>query len=218
VELRARLRDEGWGGLLARLLRRVRQSVFSVETVLFFEWPAGERGHAKLGTRLCPLDSEILGSAAIQYGDDPAALQFLMGSAQRLLSAQGLGFVLFTDEGIPVHFCWAKDFEGFQLADLDRQLHAPNKDAVMIFDCFTPGAARGHGFFSDAITMLADQLRSQGKVPWIFGASTNLASVRGIGKTSFAYRFSLGRTRILFFSRTQDSAPAASAMEPVSAA
>jgi len=218
AELRTCLHEEGWGGLLTRLLRRVRQSVFFLETVLFFEWAAGENGHAELGTRLCPLNSEILGSAAIQYGDDPSALRFLMRSAQRLLSGQGMGFVLFTGEGIPVHFCWTKNFEGFQMAELDRDLHASCKDAVMIFDCFTPCAARGHGFFSDAITMLADQLRSQGKVPWTFGAAANQASVRGIQKTSFAYRFSLGRKRILFFSRTQDSAPAASAMEPASAA
>jgi len=217
-ELKGRLDDEGWGDLLARFARAVRHSVFSQETVLFFEWPAGEQGRADLGTRLCPLDSEILGTAAIRYSDDPAALQYLMRSAQRLLSGQGLGFALVTAEDMPVHFCWAKDFEGFRVAELDRSLQAPCKDAVMIFDCFTPGAARGNGFFSNAITVLAQQLRSHDKVPWIFGASTNGASVRGIKKTSFAYQFSLGRKRILFFSRAQDSIPVSSATEPASAA
>lgn len=213
AELKARVRKEGLGTLPARLLRRVRHSLYSLETVLFFEWTADEHNQKVSSTRLCPLDSEFLGTAAIQYGDDAAAMRFLMRSAQRLSLGQGRGFVLLTADGTPVHFCWTKDFEGFQMAELDRTLQAPCKDASVIFDCFTPESARGHGFFSEAITMLADQLRSQGKVPWIFGASTNLASVRGIRKTSFAYRFSLGRRKILLFNRVKDSIPDRSATE-----
>ena len=112
-----------------------------------------------------------------------------------------------TDEGIPVHFCWVKEFEGFQMAELNRKLQAPRENAVMIFDCFTPESARGHGFFPQAIAMLARHLSSQGKSAWIFGAETNRASVRGIEKTGFQYKFTLGRRRVLLFSETRDSMP-----------
>jgi hypothetical protein len=77
----------------------------------------------------------------------------------------------------------------------------------MIFDCFTPASARGHGFFADAIAALARQLHSEDKAPWIFGAATNQASLRGIEKSGFTYRFSLGRKRVLFLEWTKDSIP-----------
>jgi hypothetical protein len=112
-----------------------------------------------------------------------------------------------TGEGMPVHFCWAKEFEGFQMAELDRKLKTPCENAVMIFDCFTPESARGHGFFPQAIAMLATRLISQGKSAWIFGAETNRASVQGIEKSGFKYQFTLGRRRILLFSQTSDSVP-----------
>ena len=112
-----------------------------------------------------------------------------------------------THDGMPVHFCWAKAFEGFQMAELQRRLQAPCENAVMIFDCFTPKSARGHGFFPQAIAMLARHMNSQGKSAWIFSAETNRTSVRGIEKTGFQYKFTLGRRRILSFSQTRDSVP-----------
>jgi len=216
-QLKERLREGGWGSLFARALRRIRRTLFSAEDVFFFQWPADASPHEPSSTRLRPLDPDDLGAAAIHYADDTAAMRFLMRSADRLLSGKALGFVLVTPEGLPVHFCWAREFEGFHMAELDRTLRAPSKDAMMIFDCFTPVSARGHGFFSEAITILGKQLRAQGKDPWIFGASTNLSSVNGIRKTPFAYKFSLGRRKILFFRQAKDSVPAAPATEtPVS--
>lgn len=134
-------------------------------------------------------------------------MRFLTRSAQRLRSEGGDGFVLMTEEGKPVHFCWAKEFEGFQMAELDRALKAPCEKAVLIFDCFTPELARGRGFFPQAIVMLARRLSSQGKSAWIFGAETNRASVQGIEKTGFRYRFTLGRRRVLLLNMLRDSVP-----------
>ena len=93
------------------------------------------------------------------------------------------------------------------MAELDRRLKAPRENAVMIFDCFTPVVARGHAYFSDAITQLAQELSSQGKSAWIFGAATNRASVSGIEKTGFKYRFTLGRRKVLGFTYVIDSVP-----------
>jgi hypothetical protein len=114
---------------------------------------------------------------------------------------------LLNDEGTPVHFCWVKDFEGFRMAELDRTLQAPCANAVMIFDCFTPAAVRGRGFFGRAIAALAEQLDSEGKAPWIFGAATNQASLRGIEKSGFAHKFTLGRKKIFFLQKAKDSIP-----------
>jgi len=196
------------GSLIKCIVKRARRSLFHLEHALFLEWPAEHRAATSSSTRLRPLDSVILGEAAVQYGNDPASLRFFMRSAQRLRSGEGQGFALVTAEGMPVHFCWARSFEGFQMAELDRVLKAPHENAVMIFDCFTPDAARGHGFFREAIAMLAQELTSRGKSVWIFGAATNRAAVSGLEKTGFQYRFTLGRRRILFLNRSEDSVPA----------
>ena len=217
AHLKERLREGSWKGLLTSFLRRAIRALYFVDDVFFFEWPADVPARKASSTRLRPLEPEDLGAAAIEYGDDPAALRFLMRSANRLLSEKALGFVLVTAEGVPVHFCWAKDFEGFYMAELDRTLHAPSQNAMMIFDCFTPVRVRGHGFFSEAISIVAEQLKSQGQMPWIFGAATNQSSVQGIKKTPFTYRFSLGRRHIFFFEQEKDSVPVtANAERPVS--
>ena len=205
-DLKEQLRVRGMGNLTVRLVRRISHKLSSFDNVLFFEWPGSHSVPEVSSTRLCPLTAEILGMAAIEYGGDAASLRFLMRSADRLQSGKAQGFALVTAEDMPVHFCWVRDFEGFQMAELSRTLHAPREGAVMIFDCFTPESARGHGFFAEVIARLADRLHCQGKSVWIFGAETNLPSVRGIQKTAFEYRFALGRRTRFFISRTQDSA------------
>ena len=210
-EVHRNIVSAGLGATLKRVGRRIRRTLFSYEKVLFFEWPADTGTPDSSGIRLEPLVPDALGAAAVQYGNDSASLGFLTRSAQRLRSEGVEGFVLMTDEGVPVHFCWAKEFKGFHMAELDLTLQAPCENAVMIFDCFTPASARGHGFFPQAIAMLARQLSSQGKSAWIFGAETNRASVHGIEKTGFQYKFTLGRRRILLFNETRDSVPLAAA-------
>ena len=212
VEVRRTLAATGIAVTLNRIWRRIRHALLSVDKVLFFEWSPDQATPDASDVRLVPLTSGVLGGAAIQYGDDPASLRFLMRSAKRLRSDGPKGFVLITDDGVPVHFCWAKRFQGFQMAELDRTLQAPSENAVMIFDCFTPESARGHGFFPRAIAMVARDLSKQGNSAWIFGAETNRASVRGIEKTGFRYKFTLGRKRVLLFSKTMDSVPSSLAL------
>lgn len=206
IDLKEQVRLRGMGNLTLRLARRISHALSSFDNVLFFEWPGSHSVPEVSSTRLCPLSAEILGMAAIEYGGDAASLRFLMRSADRLQCGKAEGFALVTAEGMPVHFCWVRGFEGFDMAELRRTLRAPREDAVMIFDCFTPESARGHGFFSEAIARLAERLHRQGKSVWIFGAETNLSSVRGIQKTAFEYKFALGRRTRFFISRTQDSA------------
>lgn len=208
VRLRARLRQSGPLGLMHWISRRTWSSLFGFDEVRFFEWPVEEeKCKGQSGLTLRRLDSDILGAAAIHYGDDPVTLEYLMRCAQRLRWEGDGGFTLLGAEGSPVHFCWAKDFEGFEMAELGRTLKAPCANAVMIFDCFTPPSERGRGFFPNAIAALARQLHSEGKAPWIFGAATNQASLRGIKESGFTHQFTLGRKRILFLERAKDSIP-----------
>jgi CelD/BcsL family acetyltransferase involved in cellulose biosynthesis len=207
-KMRARLREVGFPGLVRWLYGRAWSSLFAYDEVLFFDWPVGdENPKGTSGWTLRRLDADILGAAAICYERDQATLDYLMRSSNRLRSHEDGGFALVTDEGTPVHFCWAKEFEGFEMAELGRRLKAPGADTVMIFDCFTPVSARGHGFFAHAIAALAHRLRSKGKAPWIFGAATNQASLKGIMKSGFRHRFSLGRKRVLFSVTEKDSIP-----------
>jgi len=204
----ARLHRAGVPGLLRKIARRARSVVFANDEVLFFQWTAARREGRNRRTTLLPLNSDQLGAAAIRYADEPTTIDFLMRSAQRFRLGQDRGFVLIDANGTPVHFGWVKDFEGFELAELERTLQAPSKDAVMIFDCYTPILQRGNGFFGDAIASLAEQLCAEGKAPWIFGAATNRSSLRGIEKSGFTEGFSLRRKRFLFFRLREDSIPA----------
>jgi hypothetical protein len=205
-KLAVRLRETGPIGSFAWLCRRIWSSLFAFNEVFFFGWPATDLdARASNVLTLRPIDFDLMAVASMHYADDPATLSYLVRSAQRLRHGTGSGFALLTSEAIPVHFCWVKDFEGFEMDELGRTLQAPGADAVLIFDCFTPSSARGSAFFANSISVLADQLRSTGKVPWIFAAATNIASIRGIEKSGFTYRFRLGRKRILFLNRKKDS-------------
>lgn len=67
----------------------------------------------------------------------------------------------------------------------------------MIFDCWTPPADRGHGYYATAIRLAAVQLRKEGREAWIFSGATNIPSLQGVLKAGFQYRFSfLRRTRL----------------------
>jgi CelD/BcsL family acetyltransferase involved in cellulose biosynthesis len=208
ARLRARLRETGFPGLFTWFSRRIWSSLFAFDEVLFFGWPGKEKNPmGPCGLTLRQIDSDFLGAAAISYAAEQATLNYLLRSAQRLRSEGNRGFVLLNDEGIPVHFCWVKDFEGFRMEELERTLQAPCADAVMIFDCFTPASVRSCGFFAVAIGAVADQLNSEGQAPWIFGAATNQASLRGIEKSGFAHKFTLGRKKVFFLQKAKDSIP-----------
>ena len=200
------LREKGASGSLRWLAVRIRRSLFAFDEVLFFNWQneSCSQRNSK-GLKLRPFDADILGAAGIHYADDPSTNRYLLRSAERSRSDRDRGFALVTAEGTPVHFCWVKNYEGFEMDELGRTLHAPRSEAVMIFDCFTPVSARGNGFFSEAIAALAVQMRAEGKEPWIFAAATNQGSVRGIERSGFTYRFSLALKRFLFLNQHKDS-------------
>ncbi|HVI06969.1 MAG TPA: hypothetical protein VND65_01615 [Candidatus Binatia bacterium] len=65
----------------------------------------------------------------------------------------------------------------------------------MIFDCWTPAASRGHGYYAAAIRQAAVEIQREGKAAWIFSGATNQASLSGILKAGFQHRYTLVRRR-----------------------
>jgi len=196
------IRTRYWQGgilsLLGRGVRRVCSSIFSSTEVVFSRW-AGEKQPIMEGLTLRPLDLETLSTAAMTYADDDETITYLLRAAQRLTARkeEACGFVLFAEE-TPVHFCWVSDFEGFSMDELKVRLVAPSSDAVLIVDCWTPGAVRGKGYYGQALAALAARYLPQSRTPWIFSVAANQASIRGIEKTDFQRAYSLVRRKSLF--------------------
>jgi hypothetical protein len=143
----------------------------------------------------------------MQHEDDPETLNYLVRCASRLRARTAEGFVLADADGRFLHFAWTTAFDGFFLSELNARVDAPARNCVMLFDCWTPEAARGHGRYAEAVTLIAERVRGEGKAPWIFSAARNTSSVRGLEKTGFRRRYSLVRQRVLLWQRIKGKTP-----------
>jgi len=195
-DVRRRVRKSGVKSTLAWLLSRMRRWLSSHEEVFFFEAGMSAPDYEGQGS-LLPCTYELLAEAAMQSYDDEETLQYLIRAAQRLRKGDGEGFALIDSAGKPVHFAWVTGFDGFFLAELNAKVDAPSPNSVMLFDCWTPAASRGRGYYGRAVNLVAQLLRERGKTPWIFSAGRNVASLRGLAKTGFHQRYSLVRQRLL---------------------
>jgi predicted GNAT family acetyltransferase len=164
------------------------------------------------------LDLNALASATAQSIDDAATLNYLLRAASRVQEGKAEGFGLVDAAGKFVHFAWTTDFNGFLLSELQAKVEAPSADSVMLFDCWTPAAASGHGYYAQAVELIAQTILQRGRQPWIFSAAGNIASVRGLEKSGFRRRYSLVGQRLLGWQRikgeTPKSQPTASAPIP----
>jgi CelD/BcsL family acetyltransferase involved in cellulose biosynthesis len=198
-----------------KVLRRIWRRAFSEDEVLFYRWGVSAPPDHVL-FQLRPVQIEDLAEASMLYCDDPQTQAYLLRAARRLRSGEARGFVLLAPNQIPVHFCWITNFDGFHVAELDQVLSSEQPDRQLIFDCWTPGSERGNRYYPRALSMLAEQLSVSGSAPWIFSASENWLSRRGILTAGFEFQFSLIRKR-WFFKRClsrSSSGTAASALEP----
>ena len=212
VALRNRIRGRSWPTVLHWLAYRAWHLWFGSDSVLFFEHehtpPRLPSTHNEESIE--PLTLKLLAAAALHYYDDEETQRYLLRSAKRLQGKTAQGFVL-TRSGNPVHFAWVTDFEGFDISELKTRLVSPAKNAKLIFDCWTPETLRGRGYYSETISGLAADLHERCHQPWIFGAAPNRATVKGIRKAGFQYRFTLSRRRIFAVSyliRTSLASPA----------
>jgi len=160
--------------------------------VLIFQ-ACGKETEDDLVDRLLPLSREHLVQASIRNAGDPHTLGYLMRCAQRMSQPGASGFVLQDEAGRSTHFLWISAYDGFHISEIDHPLDPISQDADVIFDCCTPAADRGHGYYAIAVRSAAARLRREGKTAWIFSDANNVSSVRGIQKAGFAYRFSLVR-------------------------
>ncbi|MFZ0955486.1 MAG: GNAT family N-acetyltransferase [Candidatus Sulfotelmatobacter sp.] len=195
----------------SQLVRRL----WTRDEIAFFEWKDDAPSAAvSSNVQLRPLDLFQLSAAASRYIDDSATLTYLLRSAHRLREKNAEGLALVDGSGTPLHFAWVTGFDGFCLPELNAKLRAPSPDAVLLFDCWTPVAARGHGYYARAIGLIADKIRSAGKRPWIFSAATNTASVRGIEKAGFRRRYSLVRQKLFNLQRITGQPPVSQEAPP----
>jgi CelD/BcsL family acetyltransferase involved in cellulose biosynthesis len=203
------LRSGGMNAALRIVNARLRQLCWLHTEVFFYEWRGVGMDVGECDLRRLNLDE--LAAAACQYSDDPSTLDYLLRAAARLRSGQAQAYGLIDRAGKFVHFAWATDFEGFFLSELNARVDAPSPDTVMLFDCWTPLAARGHGYYAQAVGQVASIVRKQGKHAWIFSAAGNTASVKGLAKSGFERRYSLVRQRILGWQKIKGETPKSNA-------
>ncbi len=194
-----RIRTAGLSGLSSRLWRRSKEVLLGQPRVFFFEWPKdripARPARDDASFILQEVTIETLARAAMRYSGDEETLGYLSRAVRRLGMKSSQGFALTDAEGVPVHFVWAGQFEGFFMSELWHKLKSPSANAVLLFDCWTPVSVRGCGYYGQAIANVASTLRASGKSPWIFSSAANLASLQGVKKTGFEPKFSLTRKR-----------------------
>jgi hypothetical protein len=209
--IRNRLKRDGIGGILAKIMASAGRTLYSEAEVLFCE-----ASHADLGAchaaNLVPLDISHLANAVSQCVDDEATCEYLTRSAQRLRNRKAEGFALVDRHGNFLHFAWITDFDGFYLSELKSKVDAPSPGCVMIFDCWTPPARRGSGYYREAISALSALVKKRGKNAWIFSAASNASSIRGLQKAGFHHRFSVIARRLFGWQKIQRIAPQAGAL------
>lgn len=197
---------EGFTLAAARVPKRLRESLWSEENVFFFEWCGRESREAGVNQIRC-LDAHQLAAAAMQNENDHETLAYLLRCATRLREGSAEGFALVDSEGKVLHFGWVTGFDGFFLSELNAKVKAPSSNSVMLFDCWTPIAWRGHGYYAEAVALIAERVKKEGKAPWIFSAARNSSSMRGLEKSGFQRRYSLVRKRMLLWQRIKGATP-----------
>jgi CelD/BcsL family acetyltransferase involved in cellulose biosynthesis len=192
--LAGRIQETGLMATGQHSVHRVTRSFASRDELLLFEAPQIETSEI-LPNRLLPLTWEHLAQASITNSDDPQTLSYLIRCAQRMTQPPASGFLLQHELGRSSHFLWILSYDGFHLSEIDHRLEPFSPAAAMIFDCWTPAADRGRGYYATAIRSAATTLQSEGRSAWIFTDASNVSSLRGILKAGFEYRFSLVRRR-----------------------
>jgi hypothetical protein len=204
--LRERFTKGGAAATFRWLARRLRELLWLECEVFFYEW-GGTVPSRSSALALRPLDLNALADAASQCVEDEGTLGYLLRAAARIPEGKAEGFGLLDADGKFLHFAWATSFDGFFLSELRAKVQSPSPDSVMLFDCWTPVASLGHGYYAQTVDLIAERVQEKGGRPWIFSAACNAASVRGLQKTGFQRRYSLVRQRLLGWERIKGETP-----------
>jgi CelD/BcsL family acetyltransferase involved in cellulose biosynthesis len=203
-------RESGLRKTLVRLLSSIMRQIFWREEIFFFESDSARAAPVEAGS-LRPIDYQLLADAAMRYYDDERTLQYLLRSAARLRQGNAEGFALVVD-GTPLHFSWASAFDHFAVSELNATVHAPPADCIVLFDCWTPVALRGRGFYRQTLGLVAQSFRERGKRPWILSTGTNARWRRGLANCGFQKCHLLIRWRIFGWQTIQEKTPRLEAM------
>ena len=210
-----RFRQTGVREFLAWGRHRAWSLLSSRDEVFFYQWPADSTAKISNALQLVPLTLELLAKAAIDFEGDQETSSYLLRSAQRFRAGESEGFASVDESGKPVHFAWAAAFDGFYMDELNTRLEGPRPNAAMIFDCWTPVAVRGQGYYAATVSLLAHRLARAGKDPWIFSAVRNQSSVTGLASSGFQKRYCLVRRKTFLLQRLAKVPLAAPAEVPV---
>ena len=203
AKIRRTVVSKGIAKAISVYARRATETLTGSREASFFE--CTNPRPATTALKLQPISIRLLARAAMEYEKDAQTVEYAMRSAERLSSGKLPGYALTTETGTPVHFCWVSPFEGFYLSELRQVLKEPVPNAVLLFDCWTPSAQRGKGYYGVCIAEVANLTLAQGKSPWIFSAAGNVSSLRGIEKSGFVPRFSLKRRKKIFLTTVSSS-------------
>jgi CelD/BcsL family acetyltransferase involved in cellulose biosynthesis len=186
-------RDQNFSALARFAKRKLITLLRGEPEVLFFENPVVQSS-SETRLHICPATFNLLAQAVTRYRHDSETLSYLLRAAERVRSRQTHGFVAVDEAGIPVHFCWVTPFDNFYMSEIDREMTGPSPKSQLIFDCWTPAAVRGNGYYPATIRQIAEDLSRSGPV-WIFASATSESSLRGIKKAGFVARFSVALRR-----------------------
>jgi CelD/BcsL family acetyltransferase involved in cellulose biosynthesis len=183
--------------------KRVLGAVARRDDILFYELSGwSPQASPRADVSLERIDLNLLAAAAMQESDDEDTLSYLIRCARRLRSdSKAEGYALADGNRRFLHFVWIHPFEGFYFSELNGSVPSPSSDSVILFDCRTPASQRGRGFYGEAITLIAAKMREEGKRAWIFSASSNTSSVRGLERTGLRSWFCAIRYRFLGWQR-----------------
>lgn len=187
-----RVRETGVVATARYSIQKAVKPIASRDEVLLFEAPELQPSDDQ-AVQLHPLTREHLVEASISNAGDAHTLRYLMRCARRLTEPGASGFLLQDETGRPIHFLWITSYDGFHLEEIGHNLEPISSTAAMIFDCWTPVANRGRGYYAAAIRRAAANLGRENRAAWIFSAAKNVSSLRGILKAGFVFRFSLVR-------------------------
>jgi CelD/BcsL family acetyltransferase involved in cellulose biosynthesis len=197
-QLKKQVQASGAWGTANWTVRRACASVFGRDEVFFYELINSPMARPS-ELSLSPIDLDLLAAAAMQYSDDEETLVYLLRGAKHLRQKDCSGFALLNAEGQSVHFTWVAPFARFHWAELNSTLPAPSPDSVLLFDSWTPASRRGRGYYGLTLGLVAAGLRQQGRQTWVFSASTNISSLRGLEKCGVLRRFSVVRQKVLWW-------------------
>jgi CelD/BcsL family acetyltransferase involved in cellulose biosynthesis len=184
-------------GGLSRIRLLLRKAIFDDVEIFFLEKASQERAQ-NCDLKLVQLSTRLLAINAMEYHRESGVLEYLTRSALRLKSGEDQGFALLSQQGIPVHICWAAPFEGFRMPDLDRPLREPAPDSVVLFDCWTAPPQLSPQPEAKFASIIAAHILESGKRPWVFNSGRQLSTWERAG---FVLRFSLVRRKKLSFNR-----------------